>query len=144
MKRKNDDWKRELKTTDFTIAFNDQSYPTNDGSNVLDPPVFYDVPGPATVQVLPATGATLRLWDGPDETTSSTYGTLVLQYSDYIRFLPKTDYAIWVTLGKVTWDVNVKVVNTSGGWKFDPLPPPIIATPIETDEQPYWTSIYTR
>ena len=82
MKRKNDDWKRELKTTDFTTAFNDQSYPTNDGSNVLDPPVFYDVPGPATVQVLPATGATLRLWDGPDETTSSTYGTLVLQFSD--------------------------------------------------------------
>ena len=125
----------------FTQVYDDQSSPNNNGSNVLDVAEMY----PGAITINPTNNwsvDTLSFNDTPSEGSSgNSYVSLVLQFRDYLRFKPLIGGGpnIYVTLGKVTWNVNATSALTNGAWVFNPGSP-VIPSFVESQESPYWTN----
>jgi hypothetical protein len=125
----------------ITQIYDDQSYPTiSNGSNVLDLAEFYPSNTTHTIYSGWVRNA-LSLNDTPWEASGFSGVTvgLILQFWDYVRFQPVGANSIYVTLGKVTWNVNASATNGSGGWATNSAGSLTLPSLNQTDEWPFWT-----
>jgi hypothetical protein len=70
--------------------------------------------------------------------------SLVVQFSDYIRFMPTTGAGpkIYVTLGKVAWNVNSSANYTNGAWVLTNSANPIVPSFSPSQEAPFWKTVH--
>jgi hypothetical protein len=128
----------------FTQVYDDQSYPTAYGSNVLDGAEMYPYQGPITVSTN-AAGArnTIAFNDLPAEISDyfGTFVSLVIQFRDYVRFMPNSGGPnIYVTLGKVNWNVEAFAIKPYDDWVLLPGNPPSPSWG-PSEEFPSWVSV---
>jgi hypothetical protein len=130
----------------FTQTYDDQSYPNNNGSDVLDAAEIYPNPNQGPITINPANNWTanmLALNDRPYEgsTPNGTFVSLVLQFRDYARFMPSIGGPnIYITLGKVTWNVNATATYTNGAWVLNPGSP-VVPSWGTSQEFPSWVTV---
>jgi hypothetical protein len=130
----------------FTQTYDDESCPNASGSNVLDLAEFY-IGSPVNVLTNSGAANILVLSDAPDEGSSlaGNFVSLVLQFRDYARFKPNLgdpSQNIYVTLGKVTWQVNASANSGTGGWAL--TPGSSVSTPVpdvSSTEFPFWLQV---
>jgi len=128
----------------FTQVYDDQSYPTAYGSNVLDGAEIYQHEGLIPVSTN-AAGArnTITFDDQPSEESDyfGTFVSLVVQFRDYVRFMPTNGAPnIYITLGKVTWSVDAVAIKPYDDWVLLPGNP-VVPTWGPSQEFPYWTNV---
>jgi hypothetical protein len=110
-------------TAGYTQLFNDYSFPTAYGVDILDTAELYPFPGPVSIsQTPPKSPASnlVELDDAPWEPCESGYpglgaSALNVQFTDYLRFTPGGPGDIYVTLGILTWAVNASAAQSSNG-----------------------------
>ena len=125
----------------FTQVYDDQSYPNKNGSNVLDVAEMF--PHEGQINVLTNTGALNKIPfdDTPSEGSGGHFVSLVIQFRDYARFMPSIGGPnIYITLGKVTWNVNATATYTNGAWVLNPGNP-VVPSWGPSQEFPYWTKV---
>ena len=135
----------------ITQVFDDGSYPASDnfGSDVLDKADAYPSTT-ATIYATPPAQVTvnyINYSDAPGNDLTGDSTSLVLNFRDYIRFEPANGPGpnIYVTLGKVTWNVDAWANLVGTTWQPSQNPPPTVSLP-QLDptsvEFPYWTSVH--
>jgi hypothetical protein len=127
----------------FTQVYDDQSSPSAYGSNVLDAAVVYPHEGQISVSTNSA-GArnAITFDDTPSETANSlSFVSLVIQFRDYVRFIPNAGGPnIYITLGKVTWNVNATATYANGAWVLSPGSP-VLPSWGSSQEFPCWVTV---
>jgi hypothetical protein len=137
-------------TAGITQVYDDQSLPTSYGSNVLDLAVMYPYySGPIPVDPnKPWSAGALVFNDTPNESSSpgGSSVSLVLQFRDYVRFMPSIGSGpnIYVTLGKVTWDVNSSATNRSGTWVLTNSVNPVVPSFAPSSDPAFWQSLHAH
>ena len=130
----------------FTQVYDDESYPNNNGSNVLDVAEMYPHEGPITVHTNTGALNTILFDDSPYEGSylGGSSVSLVLQFKDYARFMPSGGGPnIYVTLGKVIWNVNATATYTNGAWVLNPGNQ-VVPSWDSSQEFPYWETVRDR
>jgi hypothetical protein len=129
----------------ITQVYNDESYPTNYGSNVLDAGIlFYPNPGPQNISINTTHWNLneLSLIDQPNEPCGASSGGLILQFTDFVRFIPSAgneNANIYVTLGQVAWNVDATATNAGEGWALN-QGPQVTPTLNTNDAWAFWTT----
>ena len=134
---------------EITQVYDDSSYPEEDntGSNMLDTVEAY-TGTTTTIHVSPPHNPDpVPFSDNPGNRLYVDTTSLVLNFRDYIRFQPSAGPGpnIFVTLGKVTWNVDAWADIENGIWQIMPFSyislPALDPTSVEF---PYWEGIYTH